>query len=133
MKQGKAITADGPFAETKEELAGYDIVEAKGPDEAIAIAARVQETPLVALSQTASVQETFGLHANGAGMTRAEIQASIEGTTLLRRLPTLAEVANVAAFMASDRASASAMTGTVANMSCGSLLDQGMIKRERTR
>jgi hypothetical protein len=30
MKQGKAITTDGPFAETKEQLAGYDIVEAKG-------------------------------------------------------------------------------------------------------
>lgn len=43
----------------------------------------------------------------------------LEGRTLLRRLPTLAELANVAAFMASDRASA--MTGTVVNLTCGSI------------
>lgn len=41
--------------------------------------------------------------------------------THLRRLPTLAELANVAAFMASDRASA--MTGTVANLSGGAIVD----------
>jgi enoyl-[acyl-carrier-protein] reductase (NADH) len=45
----------------------------------------------------------------------------MEGGTLLGRLPTLAEVGNVAAFMASDRASA--MTGTVANLTCGSIVD----------
>jgi len=39
----------------------------------------------------------------------------------LKRLPTLAEVANVAAFMASDQASA--MTATVANLSCGLIAD----------
>jgi 3-oxoacyl-[acyl-carrier protein] reductase len=60
-------------------------------------------------------------HANAAGVTREEFQSSIENMTLLRRLPTLAEVANVAAFMASDQASA--MTGTVANMTCGSIVD----------
>ena len=37
----------------------------------------------------------------------------------MRRLPTLAEVANVAVFMASDHASA--MTGTVVNLTCGSI------------
>ena len=41
--------------------------------------------------------------------------------TLLRRFPTLAEVANFAAFVASDRASA--MTGAIANLTCGSLVD----------
>ncbi len=41
--------------------------------------------------------------------------------TLLKRLPTLAEVADVAAFLASDRAAS--MTGTVANMTCGALVD----------
>jgi enoyl-[acyl-carrier-protein] reductase (NADH) len=57
----------------------------------------------------------------GAGRTGAEVLAYMEGGTLLGRLPTLAEVANVAAFMASDRASA--MTATVANISCGSVVD----------
>jgi 3-oxoacyl-[acyl-carrier protein] reductase len=51
----------------------------------------------------------------------AEFQALMEGRTLLRRLPRLAEVANVAAFVASDRASA--MTATVANVTCGSVVD----------
>ena len=40
---------------------------------------------------------------------------------LLKRFPTLVEVADVAAFMASDRASA--MTGAIANLTCGSLVD----------
>jgi NAD(P)-dependent dehydrogenase (short-subunit alcohol dehydrogenase family) len=42
-------------------------------------------------------------------------------STMLRRLPTLSEVAETAAFLASDRAGA--MTGAVANLSSGALLD----------
>jgi hypothetical protein len=38
---GDVITTDGPFAETKEQLAGFYLVEAEDLDEAIAIAARV--------------------------------------------------------------------------------------------
>lgn len=41
--------------------------------------------------------------------------------TLLKRLPTLAQIAETAAFLASDRAGA--MTGTVANLSAGALVD----------
>jgi hypothetical protein len=40
MKDGKTVTTDGPFAETKEQLGGYSIVEAKDLDEAISIAVR---------------------------------------------------------------------------------------------
>jgi NAD(P)-dependent dehydrogenase (short-subunit alcohol dehydrogenase family) len=54
----------------------------------------------------------------GAG---TEVKTYMENGTVLRRLPTLSEVAEVAGFMASDRASA--MTGTVANLSCGSAID----------
>jgi 3-oxoacyl-[acyl-carrier protein] reductase len=50
-----------------------------------------------------------------------EFHDLLEGRTLLRRLPTLEEVATVAAFVASDRASA--MTATVANVTCGSVVD----------
>lgn len=42
-------------------------------------------------------------------------------STLLKRLPTLAEVAETTAFLASDKAGA--MTAAVANMSCGAVLD----------
>ena len=48
-------------------------------------------------------------------------QAILEQATLLKRLPTLDEVADTAAFVASDRAGA--MTATVANLSAGSITD----------
>ena len=41
MKNGKTVTTDGPFAETKEQLGGYYIVESKNLDDAIAIASRI--------------------------------------------------------------------------------------------
>jgi NAD(P)-dependent dehydrogenase (short-subunit alcohol dehydrogenase family) len=65
--------------------------------------------------------DVFGPFAERAGITVEQMLAGAAEATLLKRLPTLAEVAEVAAFMASDRAGA--MTGTVANMSCGLLLD----------
>ena len=40
MKDGKAVMTDGPFAETKEQLGGYSIVEAKNLDEVLAIVAQ---------------------------------------------------------------------------------------------
>jgi hypothetical protein len=41
LRDGKRLITDGPFAETKEQLGGYYLVEAKDLDEAIAIGARV--------------------------------------------------------------------------------------------
>lgn len=40
-KNGKTVTTDGPFAETKEQLGGYYIVEATTLDEAISMAERI--------------------------------------------------------------------------------------------
>src|SRR5213594_398998 len=40
-KNGKAVTTDGPYAETREQLGGYYIVNAKDLDEAISIASRI--------------------------------------------------------------------------------------------
>jgi len=40
MKDGKAVLTDGPFAETKEQLGGYTMVEARDLDEALAFATR---------------------------------------------------------------------------------------------
>ena len=40
-KNGKAVTTDGPFVETKEQLGGYYLVEAKDLDEAVALARRI--------------------------------------------------------------------------------------------
>jgi hypothetical protein len=41
VRNGKQTMTDGSFAETKEQLGGYFLVEAKDLDEAIAIAARI--------------------------------------------------------------------------------------------
>ena len=41
VRDGKRLVTDGPFAETREQLGGYFLVEAKNLDEAIAIAARI--------------------------------------------------------------------------------------------
>jgi hypothetical protein len=41
IRDGKTLTTDGPFAETREQLGGYYLVDAKDLDEALAIAARI--------------------------------------------------------------------------------------------
>jgi hypothetical protein len=41
VRNGVVTTTDGPFAETKEQLAGFYAIEAKDLDEAIALAARI--------------------------------------------------------------------------------------------
>ena len=41
IRNGKTQVTDGPFAETKEQLGGYYLVEAKDIDEAVAIAGRI--------------------------------------------------------------------------------------------
>lgn len=40
VRDGKRVVTDGPYAETKEQLGGYFLIEAKDLDEAIAISAR---------------------------------------------------------------------------------------------
>lgn len=43
VRDGQTLTTDGPFAETKEALGGFYLIEAKDMDEAIEIAALVPE------------------------------------------------------------------------------------------
>ena len=40
VRNGETLTVDGPFAETKEQLAGYFVVDCKDLDEAIEVASR---------------------------------------------------------------------------------------------
>lgn len=44
-KNGKRVVTDGPFAETKEQLGGFHLVECKDLDEAIGIAGRIPTLP----------------------------------------------------------------------------------------
>jgi len=61
LRDGKRLVTDGPFAETKEQLGGFYLVEAKDLDEAISIAARIPSArhgsieirPIVARGETA--------------------------------------------------------------------------------
>ena len=41
VREGKTLTTDGPFAETREQLGGYYLVEAKDLDTALGVAARI--------------------------------------------------------------------------------------------
>ena len=50
LRQGKISTTDGPFAETKEQLGGYYLIEAKDLNDAIQVAAKIPA------AQTGSVE-----------------------------------------------------------------------------
>jgi len=41
VRDGKRLVTDGPFAETREQLGGYFLIDAKDLDEAIAVAGRI--------------------------------------------------------------------------------------------
>jgi hypothetical protein len=46
IKNGETLTTDGPFAETKEQLGGYYLVEADSIDDAVKIGARIPSARL---------------------------------------------------------------------------------------
>lgn len=71
---------------------------------------------------TSHARAAFEGMARKMGISVAEfLQARADGATLLGRLPTLAQLSAFAAFAASD--GAGAMTGAIANLTCGSLPD----------
>jgi NAD(P)-dependent dehydrogenase (short-subunit alcohol dehydrogenase family) len=74
-----------------------------------------------AMPETGRIKESFELYAKASGMTWEQFHELGAGRTHTRRLSTLAKMANMAVFMASDQASG--MTGTVVNLSMGSLDD----------
>jgi enoyl-[acyl-carrier-protein] reductase (NADH) len=73
------------------------------------------------IPETRTIDFVFGVHAKAMGIAREQFQALMEGMSHTRRSSTLAEVANVAVFLASDLASG--MTGTVANATGGKSVD----------
>jgi NAD(P)-dependent dehydrogenase (short-subunit alcohol dehydrogenase family) len=73
------------------------------------------------MPDSGTIEEVYGLHAKAWGITREQFAGIITGRTHAKRLPSLLEMANVAAFAASDNASA--MTGTIVNLSLGNLDD----------
>ena len=70
---------------------------------------------------TSYTREMFGRTADASGIPFDQWLDGLVGMTLLGRLPVLAEVAEYLAFVASDRAGS--MTGAIANLSAGALVD----------
>jgi NAD(P)-dependent dehydrogenase (short-subunit alcohol dehydrogenase family) len=73
------------------------------------------------IPETDTMKELAGIRAKSSGLTWEQFTAYFASTAHTRRVMTINEVANVAAFMASDKASG--MTGTTVNLSMGALAD----------
>lgn len=73
------------------------------------------------MPETRTMKEVFEIKAKASGMSWEQFTGYLAGTTHPRRVMTLDEMANVAAFVASDKASG--MTGTIVNLTMGSLDD----------
>jgi NAD(P)-dependent dehydrogenase (short-subunit alcohol dehydrogenase family) len=74
-----------------------------------------------AIPETGTLREAFEARATISGMTWEQFQELLASKTHARRLMTLDEVAHMAVFLASDKASG--MTGTTVNLTMGSLDD----------
>jgi NAD(P)-dependent dehydrogenase (short-subunit alcohol dehydrogenase family) len=105
----------GPAQAVKEALT-RDLSAELAPQGIRVVGLRPQGMP-----ETRTIKEAFEPRAEALGMTWEQFQELLAGRTHPRRLMTLAEMANVAAFMASDQASG--MTGTTVNLTMGSLDD----------
>ena len=105
----------GPAQAAKEALT-RDLSAELAPQGIRVVGLRPQGMP-----ETRTIKDAFEPRAKASGMTWEQWQASLASRTHPRRLMTLEEMANVAAFMASDQASG--MTGTIVNLTMGSLDD----------
>src|SRR5256885_150181 len=117
------------------EIVAKDIVSAGGSAEVAAVEAltrnlsaelaphgiRVVGLRPQGIPETGRIKESFEGYAKASGMTWEQFQEALAGRTHTHRLSALAEVANMAVFMASGQASG--MTGTTVNLSMGSLDD----------
>lgn len=73
------------------------------------------------MPETPQLSEVYGLHADAYGISRDAFHTRQADMTMRKQLPTVAEIADVAAFIASDRSSA--ITGAVANLTGGMVVD----------
>jgi len=73
------------------------------------------------MAETSTMRELFEIRARASGMTWEQFEGFLASMIHPRRVMTLEEMASVAAFMASDKASG--MTGTTVNLTMGTLDD----------
>src|SRR5262245_7770020 len=105
----------GPAQAAKEALT-RDLSVEMAPQGIRVVGLRPQGMP-----ETRTIKDAYEPRAKASGMTWEEWQALLASRTHTLRLMTLEEMANVAAFMASDLASG--MTGTTVNLTMGSMDD----------
>jgi len=105
----------GPAMAAKEALT-RDLSDELAPHGIRVVGLRPQAMP-----ETATIRDAFEPRAKATGMTWEQWLELLASRTHPRRLMTLAEMADAAAFLASDRASG--MTGTTVNLTMGSLDD----------
>jgi NAD(P)-dependent dehydrogenase (short-subunit alcohol dehydrogenase family) len=74
-----------------------------------------------AMSETRTIQQSVERVAQSLGVSEAQVVARFEQATLLKRLPTVADTARLAAFLSSDNART--ITGAIVNASGGSVID----------
>jgi hypothetical protein len=75
LREGKRLVTDGPFAETREQLGGYFLVDAATREEAIAIAARLP----MARWGTIEVRPVIELSGLPAGKVRMRSEPALKG------------------------------------------------------
>jgi NAD(P)-dependent dehydrogenase (short-subunit alcohol dehydrogenase family) len=105
----------GPAQAAKEALT-RDLFAELAPQGIRVVGLRPQAMP-----ETGTIREAYEPRARASGMTWEQWQELLASKTHPRRLMTLEEMANVAVFMASEKASG--MTGTTVNLTMGSLDD----------
>jgi NAD(P)-dependent dehydrogenase (short-subunit alcohol dehydrogenase family) len=74
-----------------------------------------------AMLETRTIQQSAENVAHTLGVSKAQVVSGFEQATLLRLLPTVADTARLAAFLASD--GARTLTGAIVNASSGSVID----------
>jgi NAD(P)-dependent dehydrogenase (short-subunit alcohol dehydrogenase family) len=105
----------GPAMAVKEALT-RDLSAELAPHGIRVVGLRPQGMP-----ETRTIRDAFEPRAKASGMTWEQWQEMLASRTHPRRLMTLEEMANMAVFIASDKASG--MTGTIVNLTMGSLDD----------
>ncbi len=65
VRDGNVSTTDGPFAETKEQLGGYYLIEARDRDEAVRVASRIPAARVGCIEVRPVAEDPLTLHSLG--------------------------------------------------------------------
>jgi len=72
VREGKVLMTDGPYAETKEQLGGYYVIEARDLNEAIQVASRIPGARIGCVEIRPIAQDARTLQALGMASTAAQ-------------------------------------------------------------